>query len=320
MSAEVTEVSLIIPCFNEKLNIDKLVENLNLYCKEHSELNMEVVFVDDNSSDGTYEKILESKHEFYSCRLIRLASNSGSHIAFRAGCSIASYGLVTATSSDLQHPLSLIHECVHEMQTKRIDCVIAIRGNDYYDGLFEKTFSKLYTALVRKFAIASYPNGGFDIFMINKRYKDLLNSNVENNSSVNLQILSIGLPFSTITYVKGKRYRGKSKWTLTKKIKLLIDTFIAFSYAPIRLVTLAGIVMFLLGISCTTYLVLRKLLVGDLILGWTMAYSTVICGFGLTNISLGVIAEYLWRTLDAVRKRPVYTIERDEVLNLQPKT
>ena len=147
--------------------------------------------------------------------------------------------------------------------------------------------------------------------MISKRVKSLLNSNVEDNSSVPLQILSYGLVQNKINYQKAQRFKGKSKWTLSKKIKLFIDTFIAFSYAPLRLVTLMGITMLFIGVVWSTYLILRKLFVGDLALGWPMLYSTIILGFGITNISLGIIAEYLWRTLDTARRRPVFVIERD---------
>ena len=312
MSENKTNISLVIPCYNEELNIDSLVDSLNRYSAEHIELAIEVIFVDDCSTDGTYEKLRTAPHREYTCRILKLSTNCGSHVAFRAGCKYASNDLVTLTSSDLQHPLNLIHECLKSLESNNVDCVIAIRGNDYYDSFIEKRFSRFYTWLVRKFAVSTFPAGGFDIFMIGKRYKDLMNSNIEGNSSIYLQILSVGLPFNSIVYNKEKRHKGKSKWTISKKVKLMIDTFIAFSFAPIRLVTIMGIALFFLGIMLSVYLLLRKIFVGDLIQGWALAYSTILCGFGVTNISLGIIAEYLWRTLDASRKRPVFVVDRDE--------
>ena len=84
----------------------------------------------------------------------------------------------------------------------------------------------------------------------------------------------------------------------------------AFSYAPIRMVTIIGIGMFFIGIIWTIYIVTRKLVYHDLASGWPALMSILMVGFGITNISLGIIAEYLWRTLDASRKRPVFIIDK----------
>jgi len=99
---------------------------------------------------------------------------------------------------------------------------------------------------------------------------------------------------------------------LSKKIKLLIDSFVAFSFAPIRLVSIVGIAFFIAGILWTAYIIFRKIVFNDLESGWPALVSILMVGFGITNISLGIIAEYLWRTLDASRKRPVFVI--DEII------
>ncbi len=315
MKEERTGISVIIPCFNEEPNLDELIKRLGEFGESNKAISLEIIFVDDCSTDGTYRKLQSYKHENYSCRLIKLSKNCGSHIAFRAGCSIARHSIVTQTSSDLQHPLTLITDTLKSMQSNNADVVIAVRSNDYYESLFEKLFSRFYTKLVRKYAAANYPEGGFDVFMINGRVKALLNKHVEDNSSVMLQILSFGLTQNKINYDKAHRYKGKSKWTLTKKIKLFIDTFVAYSYAPLRFLTLTGFFLLFLGVVWSTYLIIRKITVGDLELGWPMLYSTIILGFGITNVSLGIIAEYLWRTLDASRNRPVFIIDQDEVLS-----
>lgn len=98
-------------------------------------------------------------------------------------------------------------------------------------------------------------------------------------------------------------------------MKLFIDSFVAFSFAPIRLVSMVGISFFIVGVFWTTYIILRKLIFNDLASGWPALMSILTIGFGITNISLGIIAEYLWRTLDASRKRPLFII--DEVIQLK---
>jgi dolichol-phosphate mannosyltransferase len=117
-----------------------------------------------------------------------------------------------------------------------------------------------------------------------------------------------------VEYQKVARSAGTSKWTLPKKIKLVIDSFVAFSFAPIRLVSLLGILFLIGGMCWTAYIIYRKLVHNDLAAGWPALMSILMIGFGITNISLGIISEYLWRTLDASRRRPVYVI--DEVVDI----
>jgi dolichol-phosphate mannosyltransferase len=97
-------------------------------------------------------------------------------------------------------------------------------------------------------------------------------------------------------------------------MKLFIDSFVAFSFAPIRMVSMVGILFFILGSIWTIYIILRKLIFDDLAPGWPALMAILMVGFGITNISLGIIAEYLWRTLDASRKRPLFIV--DEVIEL----
>jgi dolichol-phosphate mannosyltransferase len=146
---------------------------------------------------------------------------------------------------------------------------------------------------------------------------DQVNNNVEANSSIFLQILGMGFRQESITYKKRERTVGISKWTISKKIKLFIDSFVAFSYAPIRFVTIVGILFFIIGFFWTVYIIIRELFYHNLASGWPALVSILMIGFGITNISLGIIAEYLWRTLDASRKRPVFII--DKILDLNDK-
>lgn len=303
-------ISLIIPCYNESENIDTLVSRLNEYFAGCKNLAMEIVFVDDCSSDDTFARLTAAKHEHYKAKIIRLARNGGSHIAFRAGLLHTSNDIVTQTSGDLQHPLSLVEDMYDSMQANNTPMVVAFRRNPPQMNFFTKTFSKSYAYLIRKYAVPNYPSEGFDLFMINGKVKQLMNENIENNSSILLQLLSFGLPMSSVYYDKMERLHGKSKWTLKKKIKLLIDSFVAFSYAPIRLVSIVGISFFFFGLAWTIYIIFRKLVYNDLASGWPALVSILMIGFGLTNISLGIIAEYLWRTLDASRKRPVFIIDK----------
>ncbi len=301
-------LSVIIPFLNEEENIPSLTDALNEFFTRKKEFSAEVIFVNDGSTDRSVEVLKQQNHSAYACKIISFSKNFGSHAALRAGILNASGDYITFMYADLQDPLELIDQMYQSINVGNKDIVWATR-NSTESSFAESTFSKLYSGLMKKYVSTAYPSKGFDIVMFSKKVAVLLNNNIENNSSIFLQILTLGFKQDFIFYDKLPRTKGKSKWTLSKKIKLFIDSFIAFSYAPIRFVTAVGIFLFILGILFSAYLVTRKIVYNDLESGWPMLISILMLGFGITNISLGIIAEYLWRTLDSSRKRPVFIID-----------
>lgn len=307
------DITLIFPLYNEADNLGYLIPQLNIFFSGIPEINAEVIFVDDGSSDNSVEIIIGSKHDFYTAKILKLARNSGSHAAVRAGIFHASGERISILAADLQDPLHLIEEMYNKCQTGH-DIVIAQRRTVKVDAS-SRLFSRYYAHLMRKYAIRDYPKKGADVVMFNSKVQEVLNKNIEANSNFMLQILSLGFRKSFIEYDKTERKYGKSKWTLAKKIKLLIDSFVAFSFFPIRMVSVGGILMFITGLLWTCYILIRTILFHDLAQGWPTMISILMLGFGLTNISLGIVAEYLWRTLDSSRKRPVFIVAEIVDLN-----
>ena len=302
------KVSVIIPVYNEEENVLFLVEQLNAYFQKEKRFSAEIIFVNDGSTDDTHKRLKSVPHKYYSYKIISFSRNFGSHAALRAGILRAEGDYITFMYADLQDPLSLVSRMYDQVVDKGIDICWAFRNSSASAGT-EKFFSTVYAILMRKYAVANFPKKGFDIVLFSKKVKDCLDKNLESNSSIFIQILSLGFKQTSITYDKRERKHGKSKWTISKKIKLLIDSFVAFSFAPIRLVSIMGLIFFIVGIIWTIIIVLRKLLFDDLASGWPALLSILLVGFGITNISLGIIAEYLWRTLDASRKRPTFIVD-----------
>jgi dolichol-phosphate mannosyltransferase len=289
------------------------VDSLNEFFAQNSNLNAEVIFVNDGSRDHSADRLASMSHQTYSAKVISFSRNFGSHAALRAGISHASGDYICFNYADLQDPLDLVVR-MSALMDEGNDIVWAQRESTKVPW-GEKMFSKFYARLMQKFAFKNFPEKGFDIVMFNKKVALEVNKNVEANSSIFLQILGMGFRQTSITYKKRERQTGVSKWTLSKKIKLFIDSFVAFSYAPIRFVTIVGIIFFIVGVLWSIYIVFRKIAFDDLKAGWPAMMSILMIGFGVTNISLGIIAEYLWRTLDASRKRQVFIIDDIRDLN-----
>jgi dolichol-phosphate mannosyltransferase len=309
------KVSVIIPVLNEEESLDNLISKLNGYFIEKGHLEAEVIFVNDGSTDLTAYKLKTAHHYAYHAKIISFSRNFGSHAALRAGIQQATGDFITFMYADLQDPVDLLGTLLNRIQDAQADICWAYRDSTQVSRS-EKVFSQAYAYLMKKYAVPNFPKNGFDIVMFSRKVQVCLNNNVESNSSVFIQILTLGYKQSAVTYTKNARLVGKSKWTFSRKVKLLIDSFVAFSFAPIRLVSMIGIMFFLLGVFWTGYIIFRKLVFNDLASGWPALISILMVGFGITNISLGIIAEYLWRTLDASRKRPVFVIEEITDLSL----
>jgi len=309
------DITIIIPFLNEEDNIQHLVDSLDNLCL-NSKLRFEVIFVDDGSTDRSLHVLHKQKIESFNAKIVKLSQNFGSHSALRAGTQIASGKYIGFTYADLQDPLDL-QLIMHDIVINEKANIVWGSRKKTNNSFTETFFSRLYGNLMRRFVNAKYPINGFDVVFFDKKVKDILIENIESNSSIFLQILSLGFKQETILYDKKLRKKGESKWTLSKKIKLFIDSFIAFSYTPIRFVTIIGILLFTLGLFFASYLIIRQALYGDLESGWPALISILMLGFGVTNISLGILAEYLWRTLDSSRGRPVFII--DEIIDLNSK-
>ncbi|MDD3875054.1 MAG: glycosyltransferase [Bacteroidales bacterium] len=309
------DLTIIIPFLNESENLPILVRELNVFLSDKS-LNAEVIFVDDGSVDDSTDVLKKQEFKSFEVKLIKLSRNFGSHAALRAGIKNATGDKICFIYADLQDPLNVIEKMYVEM-VNSFDIVWGHRNSTAY-GFFEGLFSGIYNSLMKRFVHSGFPKTGFDIVMFNQKVKRELDDNIENNSSIFIQILLMGFKQSSISYDKVKRERGKSKWTLGKKIKLFVDSFVAFSFAPIRFVTTIGILFFVFGIIYALFIVFYQIFVGGLMLGWPTLIFVIMIGFGTTNISLGIIAEYLWRTLDASRKRKVFII--DEIIDLKKES
>ena len=131
----------------------------------------------------------------------------------------------------------------------------------------------------------------------------------EKNSTLMGQILWSGFKTTQIYYTRLKREKGKSRWTFSKKFKLFSDSILAFSFLPIRFMSLLGFVMSFGTIIYMIYIVHSYFVNGINVEGWTAMMLINLFFFGLIFLSLGIMGEYLWRTLDASRNRPTYIIE-----------
>lgn len=301
-----SKLSIVIPVYFNELNLNDLYADLKEKVLSKVE-SYELVFVDDGSKDKSYDILLELQRQDEHIVVVKLSRNFGSHAAILAGLANCTGDCAMMKAADLQEPSDMILE-MYEKWKDGNNVVLAVRS-DRNEGFFHKFLSNSYYKIMKKIAIKNMPEGGFDCFLIDRKVIQVLTLMDEKNSTLMGQILWAGFKTDIVYYVRLEREKGRSRWTLSKKIKLFMDSILAFSYFPIRFITGIGVVVFGGTIIWMIVILASKFFGGIPVEGWTTLMLTSLFFYGLILLTLGVIGEYLWRTFDAARTRPAYIIE-----------
>lgn len=304
------KLSIVIPVYFNQRNLKPLYEDLKAVVLDKLTVDYEIVMVDDGSTDGSYDEILELKKTDPHIVALKLSKNFGSHAAILAGLSVCTGDCATMKAADLQEPSEIILTMLEKWENGA-KSVLAVR-DDREEPWTQKLFANTYYNVMRKWALPNMPKGGFDCFLIDRDVIDLLNRLEEKNTSLMGQILWCGFKTDMVHYVRKKREIGKSRWTLAKKVKLFIDSFLGFSYAPIRAIMTIGIFYFLAAIIYSAIIIIQKFTMGIPAAGFAATMIVMLFSFGIVMLSIGILGEYIWRSFDASRKRPVFIIEEKD--------
>ena len=304
------KLSIVVPVYYNEKNLKPLYEDLKEKVLEKLDCAYEIVFVNDGSKDGSYEVMQELAAMDENIKLVNLSRNFGEHLATLAGMAECTGTVAVRKAADLQEPSEMILEMLEKYRAGA-KVVLAVR-KDREEPLSQKMFSKIYCWMMRKFALANMPQGGFDTYMISRQVIDMLVEISEKNAPLTEQVLWSGFESEKVYYVRQKREIGKSGWTLSKKIKLTVDSLISFSYFPIRCVSVVG-ALSILGTIIGGIIILVEHFMGRITVeGYTTIVLLILLAFGIVMLTLGVMGEYIWRILDEVRNRPSYIVDKVE--------
>ena len=302
------ELSIVIPVFNEEAVIPTLVARLRGIMDRLSPLEVEIVLMDDHSSDRTSEMLREVSRRDPAFRHARLAKNSGSHVAILAGLAEARGQSAVFLAADLQDPPELIPRML-EMWRGGSHVVWAVReereGVSRVDVFLSNAFYRLLTLMGE----VNLPPRGCDFALLDRKVIDALLKSAGSHPSLIGEIARLGFSQAQITYTKQQRVAGSTKWTLGRKLKAFADAFVLFSYAPLRIMSYLGMLCSLSGFAYALLVILLRLRNSTPVQGWSSLMVVVLVLGGVQMMMLGVLGEYLWRTFEAARQRPVYFLE-----------
>lgn len=302
-------LSIVVPVYFNEPNLDETIPQLLALEEALPGHAVELVLVDDGSADRSLEILLQWRdREPGRIQVLSLSRNFGSMAAILAGLGVASGDCVGMIAADLQDPPELFVQMARQWASGA-KVVLAVRA-DREESPIQKLFSNAYYALMRRFALPGYPAGGFDFFLADRQVVAEVVRIGEKNTNVMSLLYWLGFSPVMIPYVRRARRKGRSRWTFAKKVKLFIDSFVAFSYAPIRALSLFGGVVAIAAFAYAAFVFVSWLTRGISVPGFASIIILLAFTAGVQMVMLGILGEYLWRALDETRRRPPFVVDR----------
>lgn len=305
------DLDLVVPCYNEDEALAETHRQLSALMSSmqrsgYVSANSHILYVDDGSVDRTWQIIDELSREDNRVIGIRLARNFGHQAAVLAGLFSASGEAVISLDADLQDDIGAI--------PKMLDCfrdghevVYGVRAQRATDTIFKRNTALLYYGLLRRFGVDIVHNHA-DYRLLGRRAITALQEFREVNLFLRGIVPLIGYRSARVYYDRVERRQGKSKYDVSKMLRLAIEGITSLSAAPLRFVSLMGLLVFLLSLAMATWVLYIRLFTERAVPGWASSVIPVYFLGGIQLLCLGVIGEYVAKGYLESKRRPRYLI------------
>lgn len=304
-----SRVSVVVPVYHNAPSLPDLLARLQALAARHPLDAFEFVCVDDGSKDDSLAVLVRLRASEPRLGVVKLSRNFGSNAALLAGLAHATGDAVATISADLQDPPETLDAMLARWRDGK-KVVLAVReGRD--DPFATALLANLFYKLFRRYAIPTMPAQGFDFFVVDRTVRDLLLQIQESNAYLMGLVLWLGFDPAYVPFRREKREAryGRSMWGFGRKLKYFIDSFVAFSYVPIRAASLLGLCISAAGLLYAAFIVVARFALNLKAQGWASLMVVLLIVSGAQLLVMGVIGEYLWRNLDETRRRPRYVVE-----------
>lgn len=301
-----TLISVVVPAYNEEAVIKEFHRRL-IAVVDSQPFSVEIVYIDDGSTDDTCALMNDVAGTDERVTVLELSRNFGKEIALTAGLDHAAGDAVIVIDSDLQDPPELIPELVSKWQ-EGYEVVYAQRvRRDGETWLKRWTASRFYR-VIQHTGRVPIPKDTGDFRLMSRRALNALLQLREQHRFMKGLFAWIGFPQVAIPYVRDARFAGETKWNYWKLWNFALEGITSFTVAPLKLATYIGLVTALGAFSYGLVIIMKTLVMGVDTPGYASLMVVVLFLGGIQLIALGVIGEYLGRTFNEVKKRPLYIV------------
>lgn len=300
------DLSIVVPSYFEEDNLQKLYDEL-INTLESTDMNFEVILVDDGSTDKTWRKIQELNLKDPRIKGLQFSKNFGHQYALLAGLNFAKGNAIITMDADLQHPPEFILQLIKAWEegfkivnTKRIDN----KKISYLKKLTSKVYYKIFSFL----SGVDIDPGMADFRLLDRQVVDEILKFGESGLFLRGLISWLGYPQTAIEYQAANRFAGTTKYTFKKMFKFALDGISSFSLVPLRLGIILGVFTSVLAFIELIYVVSVRVFSDSVIPGWASGLGVVSFLFGVLFIIIGILGEYIGYILIETKRRPRFII------------
>ncbi len=305
---------IVVPCYNEEEVLAETTKRLTDKLKRMSASGLvspdsKILYVDDGSRDATWNLIQDFNKNNPYVMGVKLSRNRGHQNALLAGLMTAKDLCDCAISmdADLQDDIEILDQFIQEYKSG-CDIVYGVRGNRDTDTAFKRSSAQGFYKMMKLFGVELVYNHA-DFRLMSKRALEKLAEFDEVNLFLRGIVPQIGYKTATVEYERGERFAGESKYPLKKMLAFAFDGVTSFSVKPIRMITVVGLIIFLVSLVILVYSLVVNAL-GNTVLGWTSIVMSVWLLGGLQLMAIGIIGEYVGKTYMETKRRPKYIIDQ----------
>jgi glycosyltransferase involved in cell wall biosynthesis len=303
-----SRLTVLVPCFNElevlPLLHARLTEVLNRIDAE-----AQVLYVDDGSSDGTREALLELAVHDPRASAVLLSRNFGKEAAMTAGLDLADADAVVVIDADLQDPPELI-ETFWQHFVAGNDVVYGVRRSRAGESWAKRATAAMFYRLIGRLSRTPVPADTGDFRLLSRRAVEALRRLREQHRFMKGLFGWVGFRQQAVAYDRAPRAAGNSKWNYWKLWNFALEGITSFSAAPLKLATYVGLATALFAFGYGLWVIAKTLVWGDPVAGYPSMMAVILFLGGLQLMALGLIGEYLGRLYLEAKQRPLYLIDR----------
>lgn len=299
-------LSVILPSYNEEGNIANTARVLS-ETLTNAEIEYELIFVSDGSTDGTYEAIIEESRKNSKIKGLEFSRNFGKEASIFAGLSVACGDACVVMDCDLQHPADIVPK-MYKLWEEGFEIVEGVKSSRGKEGIFHRAFAGLFYGIMSKLIKMDMKNSS-DFKLIDRKVVNVLLELKEHNTFFRALTFWAGFKTTTVSYDVAERQYGTSKWSFRSLFRYAIFNATSFSTLPLQLITHMGIICIVFSIILGIQ-TLVKYFMGHAMEGFTTVILLILIVGGFVMLSLGIVGHYLARIYEEVKGRPKFIIKQ----------
>ena len=312
------KLSIAVPCYNEEEAIPYFYEEVKkvfIILEEKYNLEIELLFIDDGSRDGTLRILRKLAQNDKRVKYISFSKNFGKESGIYAGLSYATGDYVSIMDVDLQDPPMLLCDMIEGIQKEGYDCVATRRVTRDGEAKLRSFFAKLFYKMINKISKTEIIDGARDFRVMTRKMVDSILKLGEYNRFSKGIFSWVGFETKWLEYENVQRVGGSTKWSFWKLFIYAVDGIVAFSTVPLELSSMLGLVCCLIAVIGICVVIVKTLAFGDPVAGYPSLVCIIMFLGGVQLLSIGILGKYLEKTYLETKRRPAFIIKEDNIIS-----